>query len=171
MQTDSWRGERHRHGGADEIPLPIGPGRLWLCGKHFVGPDAEAALVAVDADTIVCLNQQPELIDRYPAYVDWLRENRPTRALWHPIPDLHAPAVDEARVLVAELVRRIESGESLLVHCGAGIGRAGTVAAAVLLSLGITLDDALATVAEHRAMAGPEAGAQAGLLASLAVAR
>ena len=50
------------------------------------------------------------------------------------------------------------AGDGLLVHCGAGIGRAGTVAVALLVDMGVPLEDALAHVAAHRPMAGPEAG-------------
>ena len=49
--------DRSRHGGVDEIPLPAGDGRLWLCGKHFVGPDVEDAIRQVGATTVVCLNE------------------------------------------------------------------------------------------------------------------
>ena len=40
MHVD-WVKERSRNGGADEVPLPAGAtaGRLWLCGKHFVGAE------------------------------------------------------------------------------------------------------------------------------------
>jgi protein-tyrosine phosphatase len=161
-----WPPERSRHGGADEIPLPRERGGLWLCGKHFVGPDVEAALRATGATHVVCLNERSELEDRYPRYLEWLSAD--ARAIWHPIPDLHAPHIDDARQLVRELRERVDAGETLLVHCGAGIGRAGTIAAALLISMGVPLDEALATVAAHRPMAGPEAGAQRDLLAALA---
>jgi protein-tyrosine phosphatase len=161
-------GDRSRHGGVDEVPLPAGGGRLWLCGKHYVGPDPEAALAGVGATTVVCLNERRELADRYPDYVEWLERNRPSRAVWHPIPDLHAPSLEEAGVLHDELRRRVDGGEGLLLHCGAGIGRAGTIAAALLVTMGIPTSQAIATVAAHRPMAGPEAGAQADLLAALA---
>jgi protein-tyrosine phosphatase len=161
-----WPGERGRTGGADRIPLPVDTGGLWLCGKHFVGPDVEGALRHTGATVVVCLNEAAELEDRYPDYVAWLRSD--PRAVWHPVPDLHAPSHDEAVALLAELRAHLEAGETLLVHCGAGIGRAGTVAAALLMTLGVPSDDALATVAAHRSMAGPEAGAQRDLLAALA---
>jgi protein-tyrosine phosphatase len=163
-----WPSERSRHGGVDEIPLRWIGGRLWLCGKHFVGPDPEGALAGTGASAVVCLCEEHELADRYPDYVRWLREQSPTRAIWSPIPDLHAPTVDGATLLVARLRGRLDAGEGLLMHCGAGIGRAGTMAAAVLMSTGMARTDAVTLVAACRPMAGPEAGAQAALLESLA---
>ena len=164
----TWPTGRSLHGGVDRIPLPDGVGGgLWLCGKHFIGPDPEAALAEVGATTAVCLSEAAELVDRYPGYVDWLGANQPARALWWPIPDLHAPGVDDAVALLAELRSRLRSGEGLLVHCGAGIGRAGTVAAALLITMGCSAAGAVAHVAAHRPMAGPEAGAQAQLLDAL----
>ena len=126
----------------DEVPLPEGPGRLWLCGKHAVAPDPEALLERLGATTIVALNEVHELDDRYPTYVAWLRSS--PKALWHPVPDLHAPALREALVLVDDLRRRIQSGEHVVLHCGAGIGRAGTIAAALLMRAGLSHDEALA---------------------------
>jgi protein-tyrosine phosphatase len=167
MEEAAWPGPRATHGGCDEIPV-AGPGRLWLCGKHFVGPDAERALRTVGASTVVCLNERAELADRYPAYVAWLDANQPARAVWHPVPDLHAPEVAAARELLGDLRTRLDRGDGLLLHCGAGIGRAGTIAAGLLVTTGTPLPEALAVVRAHRPMAGPEAGAQAALLAALA---
>lgn len=161
-------GERSRHGGVDEIPLPVATGRLWLCGKHFVGPDAEAALERTGATAVVCLNERHEIADRYPDYVRWLEANRPARATWFPIPDLHAPDLDVVRPLLEDLRRRLAAGEGLLVHCGAGVGRAGTIAAAVLMTFGVPMDAALQTVADHRPMAGPQCAAQVDLLEGIA---
>ncbi len=152
----------------DEIPLPVATGRLWLCGKHFVGPDPERALERTGASTLVCLNERSELDDRYPDYVRWLQANAPMRAIWFPVPDLHAPTVRAAAPLLDELRKRLHVGDGVLLHCGAGIGRAGTIAAALLITLGMPLDAATKMVADHRPGAGPEAGAQADLLAAVA---
>jgi hypothetical protein len=157
--------DRHRHGGIDEIPLPDGAtGRLWLCGKHFVGPDAEAALAHTGAAAIVCLNEGYELFDRYPDYVEWLRTNKGGKAIWSPWPDMHAPPLDDFVAFLDDLKARMASGDGLVIHCGAGMGRAGTTATALLMDLGVPLIDAMHEVRTARPGAGPQTGEQDALL-------
>ena len=55
-------------------------------------------------------------------------------------------AVDSLLVLVDDLRRRIQRGDHLVLHCGAGIGRAGTIAAALLMRAGLSHDEAVARV-------------------------
>ena len=156
-------------GGLDQVPVAGSPGELWLCGKHVVGADPDAALERIGGRaTMVCLNQRLELEDRYPSYVAWLREHDGGRAMWFPIPDLHAPALSAVRPFLDRVVARLDGGEHVLVHCGAGVGRAGTVAVCLLMLHGLGRDDALALVAAHRPMAGPEVGAQRELVDALA---
>lgn len=164
---EPWPGERATNGGADEIPLPAGPGRLWLCGKHFVGPDPEAALRRLGADRVICLCERHEIDQRYPVYLNWLAANAGRRAIWFPIPDLHAPASDKVVPILDRMREMISAGDTLLLHCGAGIGRAGTLAAALLIRMGIRPKEARRAVAAARPMAGPEGGSQEALLASL----
>lgn len=166
-------GPRSTDGGLDFIPLPDGePGALWLCGKHLVGPDPEDALYrAHDAHVIVCLNQRHEIEGRYPGYVAWLEANADTRALWWPVPDLHAPPLAQMITWVDELVDRLAREESVVIHCGAGMGRAPTLAVCVLVALGQPAHEAVAHVAEHRPLAGPESGAQADLVAAFPLSR
>ena len=157
--------ERSRNGGIDRVPVADAPGALWLCGKHLIGPDPVAAVDRVGADVVVCLNERHELEDRYPAYVDWLRSD--ARARWVPVPDLGVPPIDIARELARGVAADLDAGRTVLAHCGAGIGRAGTLAAAVLVVRGATVDEAVAVVAASRPTAGPEAGAQLRLLHEL----
>ncbi len=150
------------------MPLPPSvPGRLWLAGKRYVCPDPAAALSSVEASVVVCLCESFEIEERYPAYVDWL-DAAGASAVWWPVPDLHAPPLESARSLVADVAGHLDAGEGVLAHCGAGMGRAGTLAVGVLLHYGVPLGDALATVADARPGAGPEVGAQTDLLTALA---
>jgi len=98
----------------------------------------------------------------------WLDAELDGRALWHPIPDLHAPSFDATVTLVDDLVGRLRAGASLLVHCAAGIGRTGTIATCVLVALGVSADEATRTVAEARPGAGPEVGSQRDLVEQFA---
>lgn len=163
-----WPRGRSVDGGVDEIPLPSSvPGRLWLCGKHAIGPDPERLLAATGATAVVCLTQRSELDDRYPDYVRWLDDQGPDRATWFPIHDLGAPPLEQYLVLVERVSGRLAAGTGVVAHCAAGLGRAGTLAVAVLMRAGRERPEALAHVAAHRPMAGPEAGAQAELLMDL----
>lgn len=134
----------------------------------MVGPDVEGVLARTGARTVVCLVQPHELVERYPHYVQWLETNQPQRALWYPIGDLGAPAPDDARRWVSELRARVVDGDGVVMHCAAGRGRAGTMAVALLLTLGMPLLPALAHVRQHRPGAGPEAGSQLTLVQRLA---
>lgn len=170
MDTSAWLKRRQRDGGIDRVPLPAAvPGQLWLCGKHAIAPDPTAAIAEVGGSaTVVCLVERHELSDRYPDYVDWLDAAGHDTAIWQPIHDLHAPAEPQAAALVDELAERLRSGATLLVHCGAGIGRTGTIAICVLIGLGLDQATAERVVAEARPGAGPEVGAQRELVAWLA---
>lgn len=164
-----WPRGRAVDGGIDEVPVPDVSGRLWLCGKHAIGPDPERLVGEVGATFVVCLTQHHELADRYPHYVDWLTARVPERAMWFPVPDLGAPAVEPFAHLVGVVADRLAAGHTVVAHCAAGIGRAGTLAVGVLMHQQMTRADALAQVARHRPMAGPEAGEQQRVLAELEV--
>ena len=160
---DQWPSERQRTGGIDEVPLPEGvTGRLWLCGKRAI---ADGRFADADAPwtTVVCLCQRHELVDRYPDYVTWMGEPG-DHSIWWPIPDLGAMTLSATTTFVDDLADRLRAGERLLVHCAAGIGRAGTTAVCVLIRLGVAADTARRVVAEARPGAGPEAGSQLALV-------
>lgn len=109
---------------------------------------------------MVCLNEQHELIAKYPEYVEWLRANQGERALWHPTRDWHARPLDSALPAVLMVSQRLERGEGVLMHCAMGQGRAGTMAVCVLIALGVDREVALSAVAEHRRHAGPASRSQ-----------
>jgi protein-tyrosine phosphatase len=167
--VSTWPRGRSADGGIDEIPLGDQiEGRLWLCGKHLVGPDPEAALVRVGATSVLCLTERHELESRYPEYVRWLIDETDRRATWFPTPDLGVRPLDDYLGMLEPVVEHLGGGARLIAHCGAGIGRAGTFAVCVLVALGATPDDATQIVADSRPLAGPEVGPQAELVGAVA---
>ncbi|HEU4410584.1 MAG TPA: tyrosine-protein phosphatase [Polyangiaceae bacterium] len=72
---------------------------------------------------------------------------------WSPLDNGRAPA-DRAHHQLArtarELAARLGEGESVLIHCAAGLHRTGMLAYAVLRSLGLSPEGARATIAEAR---------------------
>jgi protein-tyrosine phosphatase len=152
----------------DRIPLPRTGGALWLCGRADVAPDPEAALAYAGARTVVCLVPVQELQLRYPAYVEWLRANMPGRALWFPIRNFDAESASATMPVLQMIVDRLEAGEGVVMHCAMGQGRAGTMAVCLLMMLGASQDDAVRTVAAHRAFAGPAQASQWALVEDVA---
>lgn len=158
-------------GGVHRVELQHDVGSLWICGKHAIAPDPDAlfgriSLHSSDVD-VVCLVEEHEIADRYPDYVDWLRST--SAAFWFPVHDLSSPDVDRADEMYEVVWERLVRGRHVVAHCGAGMGRAGTLAVAMCLHDGRALDDALEHVRRSRPGAGPEVGAQSAVLVELAV--
>lgn len=70
----------------------------------------------------------------------------------------HLPILDEGlpdsmeafSALVDRVINAIAAGETVLIHCKGGCGRTGMLAAACLVQLGCTPDEAIATVRQVR---------------------
>ena len=147
-------------GGIHEIPLEGTVGKLYLCGKHYIGPDVEAVRNELGVHYVVCLVEEHELVDRYDPYVQWHRDNAGNPSVWFPIPDLTYPSFEDSIEFVEHVTSLVRDKGSMVVHCAAGIGRAGTTATAILMMLGMPMYEALSHVRANRPMAGPETGRQ-----------
>jgi len=67
-----------------------------------------------------------------------------------PVPDLHAPAVDQAERVAREAIAQVRAGKNVVIHCRGGLGRAGTLAACCCIRLGLDAQTAMAKVREVR---------------------
>jgi len=111
--------------------------------------------------TVVSLLELHEVIE-----VDLANEEFPCcaaglRIISFPVPDCGVPSNSAAFAnLVAAIEQRLRSGESVAVHCRAGIGRSGLLGACVLKAFGIDPDSAFRLLSRARGVAVPDTDAQ-----------
>ncbi|MEA2076333.1 MAG: dual specificity protein phosphatase family protein [Euryarchaeota archaeon] len=114
---------------------------LWIDKKLAVGPMPSEDLIADLAKTfkaVVVLLEDWEL--DYDIQI-WLKFGLKVKHL--PIPDFGIPSLDDLHGLIDWIKRETEDGRAVFVHCYAGIGRSGMVAAAYLISKGYDVDAAI----------------------------
>ena len=78
-----------------------------------------------------------------------------------PVRDKRVPdSIDPFAAMARRLADRIAAGKSVAIHCRAGIGRSTTLAACVLILLGVDGAQALDMIAMARGLEVPETEAQ-----------
>lgn len=146
---------------------PCAKGRLWLSampGRLEAWPQFLAEASQAGLTQVVCLTPREEIAQLSPAYhAAVLRGRLPFRWTLMPIRNFGVPE-DMAgfRDLVRDLAERLEGGESVLLHCAAGMGRTGSAAACILKALGLSTQEALARV--RQAGSNPQNADQAGFI-------
>ena len=81
----------------------------------------------------------------------------PKHYLYLPTVDDEAPTLEQLHTGVTYITDQLNRGGSVYVHCGSGVGRAATMAAAYLISTGLRPDQAWARIRETRPFIRPTA--------------
>jgi protein-tyrosine phosphatase len=126
------------------VQLPVSIAGTLLLSEM---PGSEKSLVdwlagaeARDADLIVNLAQRDELANISPEYLAYIESNEGIEVSGFPID------MERFHTLVEEVILRLRSGQCVIIHCRAGIGRSGLFAAALLTTLEMSSNDVLLSV-------------------------
>jgi protein-tyrosine phosphatase len=112
-------------------------------------------------DIVVSLLDEKEAAELDLADERDVAESNDVHFVSFPIPDRGVPAsVPDALSLLRDTVEALEEAKNVAVHCRQSIGRAGLIAAAVLLTSGIGVEKAIEVVSAARGLSIPETAAQ-----------
>jgi protein-tyrosine phosphatase len=146
-----------------EVEL-IGSGFLAVMAKPVAGDwvdDEFSGLAAAGIRKVVSLLESSESYEVGLADESSLCRKHDMEFVSYPIPDRGLPSsVIGFAQFTRTLYREIAGGKSTVVHCRAGIGRTGVVAAAVLLHAAFTPEDAFARISKVRGVKVPDTDEQ-----------
>jgi atypical dual specificity phosphatase len=118
------------------------PEQLGACVNPYVSQSAVVELQSHGISMLVNLHERPDPDD--------ILAQLQAQTVHLPVPDSHAPTQHQLDEGVAAIENALKEGQRVAVHCGAGLGRSGTLIAAYLVSQGSSPDDAMAQVRNAR---------------------
>jgi predicted protein tyrosine phosphatase len=117
-----------------ELPLGL-PGRIFRCSMPYSPYDPDGQVLqemrSQAISVIVLLAEADECLTMTGRDLPGLYQQEGFQVLHLPIPDGSIPSKDELEDLVTAVIQHAQAGEHVAIHCYAGIGRTGLVAAAM----------------------------------------
>jgi protein-tyrosine phosphatase len=127
-------------------------------GGYFAAPDAVEIMPGLQIGAEVGRRASRKLAKAGVTRVVDLRSNSAGGSVWpasvttirFPLTEYEAPGLESLDRLSKEVVRLIQQGEVVYLHCREGVQRAPMVACAVLVQMGWSLTDAFQLVRRRR---------------------
>jgi protein-tyrosine phosphatase len=136
-----------------ELPLGL-PGRIFRCSMPYSPYDPDGRVLQEirrqAISVVVLLAEAGECLTMTGRDLPGLYRHEGFHIVHVPIPDGGVPGRDQLEQTVTSIIQHAQAGQHLAIHCYAGIGRTGLVAAAVAKRLlGVPGETAIAWVRRY----------------------
>jgi atypical dual specificity phosphatase len=138
-------------------------GTVYLMAMPGIRGDYSAerdAIRAAGVESVLCLTPLDEIEEKSSRYAEAIKAHLlPWQQIMLPAPDFGVADDRDAWLAhIREIAGSVEAGGSLAIHCAAGIGRTGTAAICLLMTLGVKREEAwdAAVAAGSRPEAEPQ---------------
>ena len=130
--------------------MPRPRGGDWLeddiCSLHASGAEVVVSLLEKEEITELDLGKEQEVC-----------ESRGLEYISFPIPDGSVPQSKQDMARLVDVLGELSSkGRHIVVHCRQGIGRSSMIAAGILTSLGMTVEEAFERITKARGRPVPD---------------
>jgi len=131
-----------------EVREVILPNFSWVLDGRLAGcsaprnEEAYALLKELGVEALLCLTNQvvpATILEKHRLHVTYI-----------PIPDFSAPTIDQVEHAVSCIQGCLDSGNPIAVHCGAGIGRTGTILSCYFVHTGVPAIESIESVRKLR---------------------
>jgi len=138
-----------------KLGITLAPGKcnMGMSGQwaRNMEQDLQRLRTVFETDVLVSLIEKPEFEELQIANLLERAEELGMRSRWFPIPDFHAPtSMSGLSHLVSEILTDLGQGDTVVLHCKAGLGRSGLVASCCLIACGYDSKRAIAQVRRAR---------------------
>lgn len=150
----------------------LGVGRLGVMPRPRGGDwleDEISSLKQLEVDAVVSLLESHEVADLDIVDEQKLCEAQSIEFLSFPIVDRNIPiSLPEFSQFVEKVALLLDENKSVVIHCRQGVGRAGLLAACLLVINGIDADEAFSRISQARGCVVPETEEQKTFVAKFA---
>lgn len=140
---------------AGQLGMTFAPGKqhqgMYFLWQRDLAKDLQRLREHYKTDVLVSLIEEHELAQLKIPNLFAEVEAYGMKSQWFPIPDFRTPSsMDGLIQLVQEILTLVQEGQTIVVHCKGGLGRSGLVAAACLVGLGYSAENAFKILREAR---------------------
>ncbi|MDJ0556665.1 MAG: cyclin-dependent kinase inhibitor 3 family protein [Microcoleaceae cyanobacterium MO_207.B10] len=138
-----------------QIGITLAPGKknfgMHLNWNRDLNKDLLRLRIDYQTDILVTLVEKHELEDIQISDLQMVAEAQGIKSIWFPIKDRSIPqSIDTFIKLISDILEAVKTGETVVIHCKAGLGRTGMVTACCLVALGYFPTEAITIVRQTR---------------------
>lgn len=135
--------------GEIKLSLSLAPGKIDYKWRRSIHEDINE-LVTCEVDVVVCLLEWREMENLQMVQYPQIVQESNIQFYHFPIKDMAVPSLEQAKSFCKMIMILLDRGNHVMIHCRSGLGRAGTIAACILVEYGLKSQQSINFIRRYR---------------------